>query len=99
MTQRDSHPEAVALLKADHRAIEQLFRRFERSHGPADRKRLADRIVRELSIHAAIEEELFYPALRRLSNGDPGDVLRALEEHHLAKLALSEIERLPATDE
>jgi hemerythrin superfamily protein len=99
MAQRDSHPEAVALLKADHRAIEQLFRRFERSRGAADRKRLADRIVRELSVHAAIEEELVYSALRRVSNGDPGHVLRALEEHHLAKLALSEIERLPASDE
>jgi hemerythrin superfamily protein len=99
MPQRDSHPEAVALLKADHRAIEQLFRRFERSRGAADHKRLSDRIVRELSVHAAIEEELVYPALRGLMNGHPGDVLRALEEHHLTKVALSEIERLPGTDE
>ncbi len=84
------------MLKRDHVAIERLFRRFERTHGAAEKKRLSERIVREMSIHAAIEEQLVYPQLRRQMNGS---VLLALEEHHFAKVALAEIEKLPAGDE
>jgi hemerythrin superfamily protein len=91
--------DAVGVLKKDHRAVEQLFRRFERTRSAAERKRLSDRIVRELSIHAAIEEQLVYPALRRRLDGRTPQVLVALEEHHLAKLSLAEIERLAADDE
>ncbi len=91
--------DAIAVLKKDHRAVEQLFRRFERARSGAERKRLADRIVRDLSIHAAIEEQLVYPALRRRVDGQVPHVLRALEEHHFAKLALAEIARLDAEDE
>jgi hemerythrin superfamily protein len=91
--------DAVAVLKADHRAVEQLFRRFERSKSAAERKRLADRIIRELSIHAAVEEQFVYPVLRRRLDGDDGQVLVALEEHHATKLSLSEIEPLRPGDE
>ena len=91
--------DAVGVLKKDHQAIEQLFRRFERAKSGPERKRLADRMVRELSIHAAIEEQLVYPALRRRLDGGAPQVLIALEEHHVAKIALAEIERLDATDE
>jgi hemerythrin superfamily protein len=91
--------DAVGVLKKDHQLIEQLFRRFERTRSTAERKRLADRMVRELSIHAAIEEQLVYPALRQRMNGHAPQVLLALEEHHLAKLALAEIQRLDPADE
>ncbi len=91
--------DAIAVLKKDHHEIEQLFRRFERARSATERKRLADRMVRELSIHAAIEEQLVYPALRRRANGHAPQVLLALEEHHVAKVALAEIERLRPVDE
>jgi hemerythrin superfamily protein len=91
--------DAIGVLKNDHHAVEQLFRRFERTRSAAQRKRLASRMVRELSIHAAIEEQLVYPALRRRLDGQVPQVLLALEEHHFAKLALAEIERLGAGDE
>jgi hypothetical protein len=91
--------DALAVLHRDHQLFEQLFRRFERAHGAPERRRLASRIVRELSVHTAIEEELLYPALRTPGNGAGDRVLIALEEHHLAKLALSEIDRLDAEDE
>ena len=57
------------------------------------------RIARELSIHASIEEQLVYPRVRRVIDGASKEpqVLVALEEHHLAKVALAEIEALPAT--
>lgn len=91
--------DAVGVLRADHRTIEQLFRRFERAHGAAERKRLAERMSRALSIHAAVEEQHVYPLLRRRLDGREPEVLVALEEHHLAKLALSELEALGPGDE
>ncbi len=91
---RTNH-DAISVLKKDHEAIDQLFRKFERSHGAAEKKRIADRIVRELSIHTAIEEQLVYPQLRNRLDGGQAPVLVALEEHHLAKVALAEIERFP----
>jgi hemerythrin superfamily protein len=91
--------DAIGVLKSDHRTIDQLFRRFERAHGDGEKKRIADRIVRELSIHAAVEEQHVYPVLRRRLNGQIPRVLVALEEHHLAKLELAEIEALGPEDE
>ena len=101
MVTRNSHSshDALSVLRKDHQSIDQLFRRFERSRGSAERRRIAARIVRELSVHAAIEEELFYPALRRRADGAADRVLVALEEHHLAKLELAELEGLDGSDE
>ena len=99
MARTSSSTDAVEILRHDHRAVEALFRRFERSKSGAERKRLADRMMRELSIHAAVEEQHVYPLLRNRLDGEGPKVLVALEEHHLAKLGLSEIERLDASDE
>jgi hemerythrin superfamily protein len=91
--------DAIAVLKKDHADVERLFARFERTRSGPERRRLAERIVRELSIHAAIEEQLVYPRLRGRLNGSEGEVLIALEEHHFAKVALAEIAALPETSE
>jgi hemerythrin superfamily protein len=92
--------DAIAVLERDHRDIEELFRLFERSGSAARKKDLSERIVRELSIHASIEEQLVYPRARRLIDGGAKEpqVLLALEEHHVAKVGLAEIQALPATD-
>jgi hemerythrin-like domain-containing protein len=101
--------DAVAVLERDHRELEELFQAFERSGSAPRRKELAARIVRELSIHASLEEQLVYPRIRRVDDHAAGaarrrgaskepQVLVALEEHHLAKVALTEIARLPAGD-
>ncbi len=92
--------DALAVLKKDHQTVEKLFARFEKNPSKA----IADRFVRELSIHAAVEEQLFYPALRRAADQmdlDEADekVLEALEEHHVAKWLLSEIEKIHEHDE
>jgi hemerythrin superfamily protein len=94
---------AISLLKNDHKTVEDLFKRFEKL-GPRavkSKQDLAERIVRELSIHAAIEEMAFYPAIREAAEkGDVDDmVLESLEEHHIVKWVLSEIERLGPSDE
>ena len=87
--------DAIAVLKKDHAEVERLFTRFEKAHSGPERRRLAERVVRELSIHSAIEEQLVYPRLRGRMDGAEGEVLLALEEHHFAKVTAAEIEALP----
>jgi hemerythrin superfamily protein len=96
--------DAITLLKNDHKTVEDLFKRFEKL-GPRAVKSKEDvvaRIIRELSIHAAIEEMLFYPAIRQaVDDGNDIDdmVLESLEEHHIVKWVLSELDGMSAENE
>lgn len=92
---------AITLLRQDHGNVEELFRRFEQlGEGDVEAKaQLRDNIIEQLAVHAAIEEEAFYPAIRGRVPEVENDVLEALEEHHLAKLALNELEKLAPTHE
>jgi hemerythrin superfamily protein len=95
---------AITLLKNDHKTVEDLFKRFEKL-GPRavkSKQDVVERIIRELSIHAAIEEMLFYPTIREAATADSDSddmVLESLEEHHIVKWVLSELERMPADHE
>ena len=89
-------PDAIRLLTDDHRQVEELFARFEKTGDGAHKRRqdLVQRITEALSVHASIEEEIFYPAVRRFVADIGDDVLEALEEHHLVKLTLAELETM-----
>lgn len=89
--------DAIALLKADHRKVEDLFEQFEQA-GSASRKRsLAHEICTELKIHTMIEEEIFYPAFRGKIEDDTLD--EAYVEHDGAKMLVNDIEAgSPADD-
>ena len=54
--------DAIALLKADHRKVEELFEAFDKARGSASKARLVQEICTELKIHTLLEEEIFYPA-------------------------------------
>ena len=89
---------AITLLKQDHKTVEELFKRFEKL-GPRavkSKQDIVERIVRELSIHAAIEEMVFYPAIREVVESGDLDkmVLESLEEHQIVKWLLWELERM-----
>ena len=89
--------DAIALLKKDHMTVKRLFERFEKAR--SGKKEIANKIVKELAVHSAIEEQLFYPAVRlkaKRSEMEDADqqVLEALEEHHVAKWLLDEIDKL-----
>jgi hemerythrin superfamily protein len=86
--------DAISLLKDDHRTVERLFKRFEKTSDRAldERRRIVDEIIRELSIHAEIEETVFYPAVREAVPPSEHMVLESLEEHHVVKWVLSELE-------
>ena len=89
--------DAIALLKADHRAVEELFERFEKASGDGRKKSLAEEICLELSVHAQIEEEIFYPACEGKVEED---ILKeAYVEHDGAKVLIGEILKGGPNDE
>ncbi len=92
---------ALTLLKQDHQNVEALFQRFERaaSDDAEELRGVAEKIVEHLSVHAAVEEQVFYPAIRAKVPDEEDAVLEALEEHHAAKLLLNEIEKTPPAAE
>src|SRR5262245_33373477 len=86
--------DAISLLKADHRNVEQLFKRFEKAGERAyvEKRELVDRMIEELSMHAAIEEQLFYPVARATVPKTESITLESLEEHHVVKWLLAELQ-------
>ena len=82
--------DAVALLKADHRKVEDLFAQFEAAKGDGRKKSLAEQICLELTVHAKIEEDVFYPACEGAVDEDL--LKEAYVEHDGAKVLIAEIE-------
>ena len=82
--------DAIALLKADHRKVEDLFAQFEKTKSDSRKQSLAHEICNELKIHTMIEEEIFYPAFRGKIEDDTLD--EAYVEHDGAKVLINDIE-------
>jgi len=82
--------DAVALLKADHRKVEELFAKFEKAAGDGAKKKIAHQVCTELKVHAQIEEEIFYPACE--GKVDEDALAEAYVEHDGAKLLINQIE-------
>ena len=93
--------DAITLLKDDHRSVEKLFKQFEDAGDRAfvEKRKVVDRIIEELSVHAAVEEQLFYPVTRATVPAVEDVALESLEEHHIVKWVLSELERMDPEDE
>jgi hemerythrin superfamily protein len=99
----------IALLKADHREVEALFKQFEKLGDRAvkQKEKLVQKMIRGLAVHSAIEEMLFYPTVRMAAlkaatktGKEAADiVLESLEEHHIVKWTLSELEKMKPDDE
>ena len=92
--------DAIALLKKDHATVKRLFQRLLDDH-EVSHVRGADiftRLRTELAIHADIEEQLVYPLLRARVPEHELDVLEALEEHHVAKTTLLELDKMSCDD-
>jgi len=96
----ESHSEnAIALLKSDHQLVNSLFEDYEAAGGE-DKAAIAQKILKELEIHTAIEEEIFYPAFKDKA-GQEGEeeVAEAVEEHQSVKTAIKELRTMDADDE
>jgi len=84
---------ALVLLSNDHRAVEELFGRLS-SPRHVNREETIDRLIQELSVHAEIEEELVYPAIRRNVAGGRRLANHAEQEHQQVKQMLKQLERM-----
>ena len=96
--------DAIALLKADHKKVRGLLVQLEKTteRGAARRSKLLDQIEKELKVHTEIEERVFYPAFRDAvqKKDDREMYFEAVEEHHVVKLVLPEMQETdPASEE
>jgi hemerythrin superfamily protein len=90
--------DAIALLRADHKAVKDLFEQFEKTRKDDRKKALAERICNELTVHARIEEEIFYPAAREAIR-EEDLVDEATVEHQSAKDLIAQIQGGSPSDE
>jgi hemerythrin-like domain-containing protein len=89
---------AIALLKADHREVEEYFEEYEELDNESDKAELAEKICAALKVHTQIEEEILYPAARK-ATGDEDLLDEALVEHAGAKHLIAEIEAMDVGDD
>jgi hemerythrin-like domain-containing protein len=97
-------PDAIALLKADHKKVKALFKEIEELGERAftARAKLYAQIERELQLHTKVEETIFYPAVKQKTRGASEErdaVLEAYEEHATAKGAMARIDETDPKDE
>ena len=97
--------DAITLLKEDHRAVEALFKQVEEcsAHAHETRRKLFERIDRELTVHSEVEETIFYPELKRraIDKNDENatdEVFEAFEEHANIKGMLNKLTDIKASD-
>ncbi|MCB5179023.1 hemerythrin domain-containing protein [Streptomyces antimicrobicus] len=93
--------DAIVLLREDHKTVEKLFKQFEKTgdEDVAERRRIADEVIEELTVHAWIEEQYFYPAAREAAPDTTDHVLESIEEHHAVVWMLSELKEMDPADE
>ncbi|MFJ8803401.1 hemerythrin domain-containing protein [Streptomyces sp. NPDC102487] len=93
--------DGIVLLKDDHKTVERLFKQFEKAgeKAHAEKRKIADQVIEELTTHTFIEEKIFYPAAREAAPDTKDHVLESVEEHHVVLWMLSELKSLDAADE
>lgn len=94
----DKPQDAIRLLKADHREVEDMFKKYEKLDDGDDKLELARAICKALTVHTQIEEEIFYPAARESIEDD--DLMNEAQvEHASAKQLIAELMDADATDD
>jgi hypothetical protein len=91
----DTH--AISILMKDHDRVKDLFDRFEKAKAAGEREKIIREALTELKIHAVIEEEIFYPAVRKHVGKDLMN--EADEEHHVARVLIAELDRKGRADD
>ena len=91
--------DAIALLKEDHEKVKELFEKFDETKGSATKAKIVADAIKELKVHATVEEELFYPALRQKMDDEEGIMDEADEEHHVAKVLIAELEKMSGDED
>ncbi|MBT2442961.1 hemerythrin domain-containing protein [Streptomyces sp. ISL-36] len=93
--------DGIVMLREDHATVEKLFKKFEKTDDDAlaERRSIADQVIEELTVHAWIEEQIFYPAAREGAPDTTDHVLESIEEHHAVVWMLSELKNMDPSDE
>jgi hemerythrin superfamily protein len=93
--------DVIALIKADHATVNELFRRYgsigERAF--KGRQQIAERVIKELSVHAAVEEQILYPHVRTAVPNGEKLVKEAIAEHESLKKLLAQLDKCPPESE
>lgn len=95
-TKQDNPPkvqDAIALLRADHKLVSALFAEYEKARSTSKKKMLVSQICTELSVHAQVEEEIFYPAVKQALK-DKEMIPEALVEHATLKELIGQVESI-----
>ena len=94
--------DAIKMLKDDHKKVKGLFREYEALGDEAfkTKQKIATTVCDELSVHAALEEEIFYPAVAEKADKEEKDViLEGIEEHAVMKTLIAELRQMSSEDE
>ncbi len=94
--------DAIKMIKDDHHRMKELLRAYADAGNDAFKvkQEIANQVFAELEVHQALEEEIFYPAVRaRTDDAGKGHVAEGVEEHHVVAILISELKVLTADDE
>lgn len=86
--------DALQMLRDDHRHVKDLFKQFEEADDTRTKGQIVAAALKALENHAALEEEIFYPVVRKEADADSGEMDEAEEEHHVVKLLIGELRRM-----
>src|SRR4029453_6745597 len=87
-----AHPQdAIAMLKADHQKVRDLFQQYEATRDPSAKREGAEQVFIELETHAQLEENVFYPAVNEETEDGPALVKESLAEHETMKNLIQEL--------
>lgn len=95
MAQKESR-DALQMLADDHRTVEALFEKYDNARGEAAQQKIVQQICQELTIHAMVEEQVFYPAIREAVDDDMMD--EAQVEHDSAKMLILSLQQGTPSD-
>ncbi|MBX6319252.1 hemerythrin domain-containing protein [Pigmentiphaga sp.] len=91
---------ALGMLLDDHRNAKKLFKQFKEAESDAEKEEIAQTVCKELTVHATLEEELFYPLVRREGGKAFADLLdEAVVEHASAKDLIAQVQSMRPSDE
>jgi hemerythrin superfamily protein len=91
-------PNAIQIIRQDHRKVEGLFKKFDQAKSDRARKRICGQVIEELEVHTKLEEEIFYPAVRK-ELGDEEMIEEAEKEHQQAKDIIQELKTMDGEDQ
>ncbi len=100
-TKTQEKTDAIQMLQHDHRTVLDLFKQFSELGDRAvkSKEKIAAQIFRELEVHSRLEEEIFYPAVRAVTDQEGEELVdEGVEEHHVVDLLIAELKQMSPED-